>query len=314
MRKLLIAALAAAIVSLLGAVAAFADGGPHGRYEATANGMNSEDRCAGCHRAHTGYASLLTMESQYELCVSCHGGTGASLNVLAGTDTTTDTTTGITTVEPTNAGGFTVAAGMSTSIHTVNGNITSIPDATSATMARGLTCGSCHDPHGMRFDAAGTRIFAYGRTPPAGSVEQYRMLRGGPDGQTIAKVVSNETPKSYTTVNWKSGTSEFCGTCHDLDMLHNSGTTYRHQVNVPLQYGGDPLTTILPLQKPGTSPDQLVCMTCHKSHGTTAINVVGTRSTRSNLVIPGVAIDDSANPTYLLRMNNRGVCQDCHKK
>jgi hypothetical protein len=59
------------------------------------------------------------------------------------------------------------------------------------------------------------------------------------------------------------------------------------------------LTTSLPLQQPA---GKFGCITCHFAHGTNA-QITGYASN----VAP-------ANDSALLRLDNRGVCQDCHKK
>ncbi len=81
-----------AILSM-GAMPALADNGPHvssafgaGVAGSVTTGVNT-DRCAGCHRAHTGQgAFLLTATDETQLCYTCHGesGTGATTNVMDG--------------------------------------------------------------------------------------------------------------------------------------------------------------------------------------------------------------------------------------
>lgn len=69
-----------AAFSLGKAESAFANGGPH---EGTFTLVS--DACAGCHRAHTASGpSLLIAASQYDLCTSCHDGTGANTKVTSG--------------------------------------------------------------------------------------------------------------------------------------------------------------------------------------------------------------------------------------
>ena len=79
---LLVAAASVAIIglALAGATTALAYDSPHeGTFTATT------DSCAGCHRAHTAKAAKLLVEaSQYDLCVSCHDGTGADTKVTTG--------------------------------------------------------------------------------------------------------------------------------------------------------------------------------------------------------------------------------------
>jgi len=79
----------AAILSV-GAMPALADNGPHVSTAFsvgnTPTGVNT-DRCAGCHRAHTGQSAyLLNSTTETNLCYTCHGetGTGATTNVMDG--------------------------------------------------------------------------------------------------------------------------------------------------------------------------------------------------------------------------------------
>jgi len=82
-------------------------------------------------------------------------------------------------------------------------------------------------------------------------------------------------------------------------------TRYRHKMNTPITGGTYNLTTALPLQDPtGDGPsadDQLFCLTCHRAHGT-------------NTSMTGLATVAPTNDSALLRIDNRGVCEECHKK
>ena len=81
MRKLAFLVVGGAVWLLLGAVPASADNGPH---QSTAGTVT--DRCAGCHRLHTGQAPFVLVEEEPALCYTCHGaGTaGASTDVQMG--------------------------------------------------------------------------------------------------------------------------------------------------------------------------------------------------------------------------------------
>ena len=86
MRRLALLIIGSAAFLLLAAVPVFADGGPH---VATVNSGTtgiSADSCAGCHRAHTAQGSLLLVQEEPALCLTCHGatGTGATTDVMDG--------------------------------------------------------------------------------------------------------------------------------------------------------------------------------------------------------------------------------------
>jgi predicted CXXCH cytochrome family protein len=81
MKKLLIALALGIVLVLALASVASADNGPHGRF----NG--STDACASCHRIHSAISPdgmLLVANDIWELCTSCHDGSGAVTNVVDG--------------------------------------------------------------------------------------------------------------------------------------------------------------------------------------------------------------------------------------
>ena len=180
-----------------------------------------------------------------------------------------------------------------------------------------LTCCSCHDPHG----GVNYRLLQQRLHPP--TIQQEK-----PVGSGMVFVSSNETggdnpdqpgyTADYTNPNYKLGLGDWCTGCHftyhqsvsvqPFNAEDGNGliTRYRHKMNIVITGGTYNLTTSLPLEDPfgnGASvDDQIFCLTCHFAHGTNTI-----MSGRAANVAP---INDSA----LLRIDNRGVCQDCHKK
>ena len=85
MRRLAFLGVGSAVILSFGVISAapaFADNGPH----VATTGQFNVDRCAGCHRAHTGsFENLLTQDPTL-LCQSCHGtaSTGATTDVIEG--------------------------------------------------------------------------------------------------------------------------------------------------------------------------------------------------------------------------------------
>jgi len=307
-----------ALVLLLAPASAFADGGPHGGYTAT----NTPDGCAACHRAHTAKSdTLLVATSTYALCTSCHGntGTGANTDVIDGVYTARRSPNPSPLQGIAGAGllggGFASTVMNSdfgtppgsrpvTSAHTVDGttpgtvwgfgSISSTPDQGMTNVK--LDCSNCHNPHGN-----------------AGSTGQatYRILRSQPTGVgalTTTADVREQATKTYTVAypvdSWYFGQgydgyghelAEWCAQCHTRYLAGRSGMTtdsgdalfaFRHQSNA----------------------DATNCLTCHVAHGSSA-QMTGTAD--MSAVSPGLGVTTGTD-SALLRMDNRGVCYQCH--
>jgi predicted CXXCH cytochrome family protein len=83
MRRLALLLAGGALWLLFAAAPAFADGGPH--VLANNNGTAGlAGDCAACHRAHTAQAASLLKEEMPGLCLSCHDGTGSTVDVVDG--------------------------------------------------------------------------------------------------------------------------------------------------------------------------------------------------------------------------------------
>jgi predicted CXXCH cytochrome family protein len=267
MRKttLLVGVVAGVAVALLvvlgsGGGTALADGGPH----VSSVGDATPDKCAGCHRIHTGQNEFLLKAagSIKDFCYACHStaGAGSNLSVQNGTYYGTpdrsapDSSVGlraggfdqarINTQDPTNStdnpGAVTIGVG---TLQTVN-SAHAIDGTTAGTMwgngAIGTTgpgpsftldCTSCHDPHGNG---------------------NYRILRAVPTGSggagyaipdTYPKAATDYTVSNYFVMNFGAlpaslpagstpapgasilvDTSAWCAQCHTRYLDTRNGT------------------------------------------------------------------------------------------
>jgi predicted CXXCH cytochrome family protein len=183
MKRLLFIGLGSAMVFAMGGVGtASADGGPHSIPMAAAGQTGviianmGADQCANCHRAHTAKTDTLTMLAQPAICLNCHDGSGSTLDVVDGIQTTVAgtglrgggfTQARIGTSSATKDMGALVGTRIATSnrlipVLSAGAEVTSthqIDGTTSGTIwgngttgigqtAVTLECGSCHDPHG----------------------------------------------------------------------------------------------------------------------------------------------------------------------
>ncbi|MGD8623355.1 MAG: cytochrome c3 family protein [Anaerolineae bacterium] len=324
MKKFVYITALSLILVLAMASPVLANGGPHGGYSATTDG------CAGCHRAHTAIGpNLLVESSTYALCTSCHGaaGAGANTNVDDGyylssrDDSSGDGNHGAANTPdyaPLLGGGFVNYEGQPvTSIHSPDGTElgawgNGVARGSLADLSEPLRCASCHDPHGS---------------------PNYRIVNETINGNPVAVAQVDEgAAKDYDTEQWGSGTSSICQACHGAYHVTRPGSgsdnsddgmgnldyggdisTFAHRINMTYNYGANanPETVglggyFLPLAESGAG-DLVVCMTCHRPHGTSVLMTGIT----DGAGLPG---ETSATDSALLRIDNRGVCEVCHQK
>jgi predicted CXXCH cytochrome family protein len=305
-----------AIVSLVSvmATAVSATGGPHqGTFTATT------DACASCHRAHTGTAAkILRSSTQYALCTTCHGGTGADTNVVNGVYL--GTTQGIQNAGL-RGGGFeyakldtdldgSVTSTAITSKHTVggagkawgSGNI-----STTAYVGESMTleCGSCHNPHGNSQYRI-LRQQPLGLTNDAPTANVTIADPGSTENYTITYDSSNFTDTTVYALAVREKMADWCGQCHQRYVAGSGSASnnstdavfaFRHATDAPLGGYGE-------------------CLACHMAHGTSA-NMTGNSSNSTLVIWPNsqsATWQDTGENDYsrLLRVDSRGICLRCH--
>jgi predicted CXXCH cytochrome family protein len=308
------------IGSIVTASTAYALSGPHeGNFALTTNA------CAGCHRAHTAKTSfLLKVADEYELCTTCHDGSGADTKVTTGQY--------IGTTQGTNGaglrgGGFEKAL-MNTSLsssfdptgapqnvtskHSVGATGTAWGSGTTAGNGTDITldCTNCHNPHGN----ANYRLLrpqpTSGLSPDVlpwsgtGKNVDVPITVGVTDVYTIAYNGGHYRDITGYTTGIASQMANWCGQCHTrYKALAGSGSSstgttapflYRHMT--------DGLTG--------------ECLSCHVAHGTSA-SMTGAAA---GPAWPGGAADvgwqtgTEGQYSRLLSVDNRGVCIQCHSE
>ncbi len=291
------------------------DQNPHGSFA-----VNSQ-YCAACHITHTAIGSyLLSAPNSVALCTTCHDGTQSKYDVRSGRvklatgweDSSggpfgpLQTNLPVSTVVYAGYRSTSVATvyGTPTSIHNLGTSIARAPGGVS-TRNDGLGCTDCHDAHGNgNYRNLRTVInIAYG-------VSATINMKGY--AQTDIVGATDYGEKIY----YQEGSIYFCSACHsDYNQASGSGSVaatitqqdgftlspgsaglYMHAVNSPLIWRNEYLSTKLPLEY-GSGVNVIVCITCHHAHGTSKVGV-----------------SKAVYSTCLVRLDNQGVCEECHKK
>jgi hypothetical protein len=252
--------------------------------------------CVNCHTMHNSQDGVNLGGPNGQLllgtgCITCHA--HASDNAASGIANTGIPAPQVNsgTINPL-AGGYFDTASADALQHNVVG--ISAVDGTLGSLAPGgadngqLSCGNCHGGVGGHHgtgDATSTRT-------GANSSNTYRMLYNNSVGVAVTAGsgsygVNDGSVSGYSTVDPLNNMNAFCGTCHGL--FHgggNQGTQasawIRHPTDWSLteadplngatlvaNYGGLTATQqiILPLATNGTQTDDLMCITCHRPHG-----------------------------------------------
>ncbi len=347
-RKLTLLVASCAVALFIGSgVPASADNGPHVKL---ASPDMIADKCAACHRAHTAKAAYLLAQEEEALCFTCHGtsGTGANTNVKDGVGWDGAGRTGSSGAL--RGGGFTYAlidsdgptstpamgnipalstGQASTSNHSVVGTTQTVwgNGPTSSTANSGsstkLECGSCHDPHGngnyrilRPVPPSGGATASVTVTDPAGAkvytTTNYWDVKASTDDTLGPTHAASKYGPAYQEVtgNFIGNIAAWCSTCHTRYLAptgsykNSSGDavyTYRHSSNFKFVKGA---STDGPV-----NPGRPNCIQCHVSHGSNA-----TMGNFSSAVTQPDGSTAATGGSRLLRADNRGTCQMCHRK
>lgn len=265
------------------------------------------DLCAGCHVTHTAEGpKLIKAANNTELCKICHGpgATGSRYSVWDGTQRLKDGS-----LQPSNGGP--VEAGPSvaawnfknvTSSH-IDSNSGPFPGFdTSTYLSEPFGCTDCHTPHA--------------------SYNGYRLLTGISNVPVWAWAY-NPMGMTKEQIYYEKFDSAYCYNCHALfgkdsgsghtadpavdpytgmrDLFRH--TTYNTDVTTWNSGAANPTVPV-----PLANGSQIFCLTCHYPHGSTVTGQVYS-SYDKNM---NGQYDDYT--TALKRMDNSGICQNCHKK
>lgn len=288
----------------------------HGSY------TTNTDACGGCHKTHTApYINLVGISTgtvgkndTYDLCMYCHDSVGESRYdvedgkiqyTAAGPINYKWASGGGGILNNVSIEGISVVAEQKAAVSKHNVDLANGSTLQSVATKGGspthnidLTCGACHDPHGTgSYRTLKTTISTY----LADDITA-QTITVGTIANAKTEIANGEETYAYSDGKFNT----FCGACHlnyqqttvngDTDYkFFTASTAYkRHKLGTLPNTAGNPgydaTKLVLPLDN-GT----VTCITCHFAHGSSA------DMTKSG-----------TGP--LLRMDERGVCQNCHNK
>lgn len=314
---------------------------PHSGFTSTT------DKCGGCHRLHNSKTgTLLAIESISEFCYSCHAkGQGADTAVREGAF--------YGAAEGNLLGGgfqYTGQTNPVTGSHHLDVPETAFGGGGAIFS---LTCLSCHTPHEspnyrlLRQQPGGTKTSI--SVPWNGPwTDETQTAQGGAYPAYEERNFGAASIVSVYTKNYKSGIAAWCSACHTryfatwtpgdpgtsgvykADDVYNAGdgmgdvSRHRHTINMTItgrvaingvEYN---LESSLPLEdvtgNGRTSDDLLTCLTCHKSHGSSA------QMTGASILEPRGSLPSGNNGMNLREIQkadgasvgSRAICGECH--
>ena len=278
--------------------------------------------CGVCHNTHSGQSALLLNQpTVVALCTTCHDGSQSKYDVRNGkvrlstgyADTSGGPFGPLQTSLPVEIAVYDDARSVSseavptnpTSIHNLGTPAFRAPGGVNES-SFGLTCTNCHEIHNVSGNFRNLRP----------TIKVTDTVSVNINFRAFARSDPSLTGGYGEDIYYDTGSIFFCSACHsDYNQASGSGSTaatitkvpglalsasamdkFMHAVNTPLIFRGEYYSSKLPLES-GTGVNVVVCLTCHHAHGTF-------KSGASKI----------SGSTALLRMDQQGVCQECHKK
>jgi len=196
----------------------------------------------------------------------------------------------------------------------------------------GMTCTSCHDPHGN----TDFRMLRGTGFVPSGN---FNFVYPAPDAEGLPLDGPAESRTLHTA--YKSGWTNWCANCHGR--FHDEGRpAFEHPVDEALDSeqrnsynlyngtddptGGNSLTAYLPqvpfesatmtmnsTDGPGNNA-RISCITCHRAHGSSAINIGRWDFQVYDLRLDGLLSGSYALPVPYTGTVERSLCVKCHER
>ena len=207
--------------------------------------------------------------------------------------------------------------------------LTSAPGGTFPGSAMG--CTSCHDPHGTD---AFRMLYGAGRLVQ----DFYVFTEAAPDAEGLSIHFGTESSSNHTA--YKGGMSAWCGNCHgdfhdnNTDLIHPTGSTLGGSIATTynLYNGTDDITggvaataylAEVPFEDAAnttsstagpTAGSFVSCVSCHRAHGSSAPD-----AGRWDFSVTLLHEDGDESGSYEIpdpygSINQRSLCNKCHKK
>ncbi|MBK6911255.1 MAG: hypothetical protein IPK53_17925 [bacterium] len=286
---------------------------------------------------------LLRFDSPTDVCLSCHGANNGSVWAQTPTLPAPERGSGnfvfigAANINDAPNGALYPLSGSHGVHNCENYTFNAGPDPVN-TMAPGgvfpaarLACTSCHDPHGNE----NFRMLRGAGFVPAG---QITFAYPAPVAQGIPLTGAAESPSLHTA--YQSGWTNWCANCHGFyhqdardgfrhvvagALPSEARNSYEHYDGSSNPTGGNPLTSYLP-QVPFEDPNitttstygpstrsQISCITCHRAHGSSAVD-----AGRWDFQVVNLRMDGIVSGSYPLPMPYRGtversLCLKCHE-